>query len=518
LSQKGDARRSVFEEAAGISKYRYKKIESERKLEATQNNLLRVNDIIREVEARLAPLEKEAENAKKYLALSEEKKNLEITLWLDRIDKLKVDLEKLKQVFEDESTELSKIQTKCDNIETEIDDIIHQGYESARLVAEARQRSYNLGYTIKDTKSEIELIENNCSHAKTRISSLDEEIKRIEEQIKESLEAKVRLNASLEEAKNSLKTSSEEYKEALKKAETDKNEVSEIKEIISSTNLEISYKNEKLSENLVSKTKLLSNLENLSQNSKEVNEKISSSEKRLETLQKEASEAEKNALDARAKYDVVAKKLAANKFEIDKIKDDISLKERDISKIDVEINSAKDRKENLERMEKLLEGYSGSVKAILQAPKNELNIKTHGIVSSVISVDEKYVIAIETALAAAAQFIIVDDENDAKSCINYLKRIKGGRATFLPLSTIEGQSCNTREIEKLEGYVGVASSLCSYDMKYDGVVRDLLGKTIIAENIDRASEIAKKSGYKLKIVTEDGQVIHPGGSYTGGSS
>ena len=107
----------------------------------------------------LAPLEKEAENAKKYLALSEEKKNLEITLWLDRIDKLKVDLEKLKQVFEDESTELSKIQTKCDNIETEIDDIIHQGYESARLVAEARQRSYNLGYTVKDTKSEIELIE-----------------------------------------------------------------------------------------------------------------------------------------------------------------------------------------------------------------------------------------------------------------------------------------------------------------------------------------------------------------------
>ena len=518
LSQKGDERRSVFEEAAGISKYRYKKIESERKLEATQNNLLRVNDIIREVEARLAPLEKEAENAKKYLALSEEKKNLEITLWLDRIDKLKVDLEKLKQVFEDESTELSKIQTKCDSIETEIDDIIHQGYESARLVAEARQRSYNLGYTVKDTKSEIELIENNCSHAKTRIFSLDEEIKRIEEQIKESLEAKSRLNESLEEAKNSLKTSSEEYKEALKKAEADKNEVSEIKESISSTNLEISHKNEKLSENLVSKTKLLSNLENLSQNSKEVNEKISSSEKRLETLQKEASEAEKNALDARTKYDVVAKKLAANKFEIDKIKDDISSKERDISKIDVEINSAKDRKENLERMEKLLEGYSGSVKAILQAPKSELNIKTHGIVSSVISVDEKYVIAIETALAAAAQFIIVDDENDAKSCINYLKRIKGGRATFLPLSTIEGQSCNTKEIEKLEGYVGVASSLCSYDMKYDGVVRDLLGKTIIAENIDRASEIAKKSGYKLKIVTEDGQVIHPGGSYTGGSS
>ncbi len=518
LSQKGDERRSVFEEAAGISKYRYKKIESERKLEATENNLLRINDIITEVSSRLAPLEKEAENAKKFLALSEEKKNLEITLWLDRIEKLRTDLENLKKVFEEENSTLSETEAQCTQIENEIDDIIHQGYESARLVAEARQRSYNIGYEIRDTESQIEIVKNNCSHATERISALEEEINKISLQIEEIKNTKKRLSLSYEESKMDLKSKSEDYKAALAKWENDKAEISTTKEEIASINRDISYQNQKLSENLVSKTKLLSNLENIKQNGSEASERLSTSKARLNFLLSEAQEAEKKAVEARSKYDRVAVELAENKISIDKIKTEIISKEKDITKIDIEIDSAKDRKETLERMEKLLEGYSGSVKSILQAPRNELNITTHGIVSSVISVDEEYVIAIETALAASAQFIIVDNENDAKACINYLKKIKGGRATFLPLSTIEGQSCNTKEIEKLNGYIGVASSLCFYDKKYDGVVRDLLGKTIIAENIDRASEIAKKSGYKLKIVTKDGQVIHPGGSYTGGSA
>lgn len=518
LSQKGDERRSVFEEAAGISKYRYKKIESERKLEATENNLLRINDIITEVSSRLAPLEKEAENAKKFLALSEEKKNLEITLWLDRIEKLRTDLETLKKVFEDENQSLAETESQCTKIETEIDDIIHQGYESARLVAEARQRSYNIGYEIRDTESQIEIIKNNCAHATERISSLIDEINRISQQLEETNNTKNRLTASFEESKKLLKEKSDEYKSALANWENDKSEIAKTRDEISSITREISEENQKLSDNLVSKAKLLSNLENIKQNSIDASDRLSASQARLDSLLADAQNAEKNATDARIKYDVVAKQLAENKFKIDKIKTDIASKEKDITKIDIEINSAQDRKETLERMEKLLEGYSGSVKAILQAPKNELSVTTHGIVSSVISVDEEYVVAIETALAASAQFIIVDNETDAKNCINYLKKIKGGRATFLPLSTIEGQSCNTKEIENLNGYIGVASSLCSYDKKYDCIVRDLLGKTIIAENIDRASEIAKKSGYKLKIVTKDGQVIHPGGSYTGGSS
>lgn len=518
LSQKGDERRSVFEEAAGISKYRYKKIESERKLEATENNLIRINDIITEVSSRLAPLEKEAENAKKYLALSEEKKHLEITLWLDRIDKLKVDLENLKKVYEEENSALVETEEQCAKIEAEIDNILHQGYESARLVAEARQRSYNIGYEIRDTESQIELIKNNCAHANERISYLDDEIKQLTLRLEEAENTHIRLLSSLEEAKARLKEKSSEYKTAVSALEASKSEVSRVREDISTTTLEIATQNEKLSENLVSKTKLLSNLENVKQNGTDAKEKISASQKRLDSLLSQAKLAEDNAEKTRKEYDVVARKLAENKLEIDKTNAEIISKEKDISKIDIEIDSAKGKKENLEQMERLLEGYSGSVKAILQAPKNELNITTHGIVSSVISVNEEYVIAIETALASSAQFIIVDNENDAKSCINYLKRTKGGRATFLPLSTITGQSCNTKEIENMEGYIGVASSLCSYNKKYDGIVRDLLGKTIIAENIDRATEIAKKSGYRLKIVTKDGQVIHPGGSFTGGSS
>ncbi len=518
LSQKGDERRSVFEEAAGISKYRYKKIESERKLEATENNLLRINDIILEVSSRLGPLEKEAENAKKFFALSEEKKSLEITLWLDRIDKLKIDLEKLKSVYEEENAVLENAVRESTEIEEKIDEIIHLGYESARLVAESRQRSYNIGYEIRDAESEIDLIKNNCSHASQRITSLDEEMKHLSEQLEECEKQRDRLSSIVNDSNKRLETETEKYREASRKAEDAKLQVVRVKEEIFKVSEELNKESEKLSDNLVAKAKLVSNLENINQNSRDTEERLSISEERLRMLVAEADEAEKKAIEKRAQYDKVAAEIALFKNEIEKTKGQVTEKEREISKIDVEIDSAVNRKETLERMERLLEGYSGSVKAVLQAPKSDLDVNTHGVVSSVISVEDKYVVAIETALAAAAQFIIVNNEDDAKKCIRYLKSTNGGRATFLPLSTVEGQNCNTKEIENLKGYVGVASSLCGYDKKYDGVVRDLLGKTIVAETIDDATNIARKSGYKLKIVTADGQVIHPGGSYTGGSA
>ncbi len=518
LSQKGDERRSVFEEASGISKYRYKKIESERKLEQTENNLVRINDIIGEISSRLAPLEKEAENAKKFLALSEEKKNLEITLWLDRIDKLKVELDTLKKVFDEESGNLTQIEESCATIEEKIDELLHFGYESARLVAESRQRSYNIGYEIRDAENEISLKKNDCAHAEERIASLDGEIKTISQNLSEAEEKRDSLSALLTDSKSQLKSDSDEFEKATKKAEEIKTRLNDLRTKLANTSEQLADQNRILSDSLVAKAKLFSNLENINQNALEAQSRRDASNSRLAKLMEEASEAEKIVFSKKAQYESLAAELALDKSDIEKTKSEIAAKEREISRIDVDIESATQRKENLERMERLLEGYSGSVKAVLQAPEGELGVKTHGVVSSVISVEEKYVVAIETALAAAAQFIIVDNEEDAKKCIRYLKKSNSGRATFLPLSTIEGQSCNTKEIEKCDGYVGVASSLCGYDEKYDGVVRDLLGKTIVATNIDCATIIARKSGYKLKIVTEDGQVIHPGGSYTGGSS
>ncbi len=518
LSQKGDERRSVFEEASGISKYRYKKIESERKLEQTENNLVRINDIIGEISSRLAPLEKEAENAKKFLALSEEKKNLEITLWLDRIDKLKVELDTLKKVFDEESGNLTQIEESCATIEEKIDELLHFGYESARLVAESRQRSYNIGYEIRDAENEISLKKNDCAHAEERIASLDGEIKTISQNLSEAEEKRDSLSTLLAESKSQLKTDSDEFENATKRAEEIKTRLNDLRTTLANISEQLTEQNKTLSDSLVAKAKLFSNLENINQNALDAQSRRDASNSRLAKLMEEASEAEKIVLAKKAQYETLAAELALDKNDIEKTKGEITAKEREISRIDVDIESATQRKENLERMERLLEGYSGSVKAVLQAPESELGVKTHGVVSSVISVDEKYVVAIETALAAAAQFIIVDDEEDAKKCIRYLKKSNSGRATFLPLSTIEGQSCNTKEIEQCDGFVGVASSLCGYDKKYDGIVRDLLGKTIVATNIDCATIIARKSGYRLKIVTEDGQVIHPGGSYTGGSS
>ncbi|MDD2268326.1 MAG: chromosome segregation protein SMC [Eubacteriales bacterium] len=518
LSQKDEDRRSIFEEAAGISKYRYKKIEAERKLKETEANLVRLDDIVAEISSRLSPLEKDAENAKAYLALSEEKKGLEVTLWLDRLDSLKLRLDEDRKETQAAKERNDELEEKVATLEKELDLAINETYELSRssaendrLMAEKKQSSLSL-------EGEKAVIVNEMSHQK----------RSSEENEAAATAAKVKveeISAALEREKTKLDIVKKEYEskkadfDALMQRYTDEKnalalslgeqsrlsaEKAAVTDTLSKKQIELAAKSaqsgafaEKLS---LAKQSVLS-----------ADEKRTQLEKALSDSEEKAKLAASDASKMRNNCAGLADEITEVAGEIESFRSTENAKK-------LEMAAKEQKRDSLERLERLFEGYSDSVKSLLTASRNfELRSKVYGTVSSVISVDGEFAEALECALGAAVQYVIVGDEDDAKSCIDYLKRTRSGRATFLPLTSVKGYRADVSRIKKLPGYIGIASDIIKTDDKFRGIADDLLGRTVVADNMDNAVEIAKASGYRVKIVTKDAQVIHAGGHFTGGS-
>ena len=524
LSQKDEERRSIFEEASGISKVRFRKSEAERKLRDTEANLVRVNDILSEIGQRVGPLEKEAENAKQYLVLSEEKKKIEITLWLDRIDFLR------KRRVECESDlilakqELSKAEAELNRCDSETDRMLDESYEFSRSMSLTESEKTDTVHKKGDIESRCAVCRNDIDHAQKTI----EDNKALEESaIAETENAKAELSSAetllnekkslLESAENEQKTAEENYE---KSRENTQNAMAENDRALSELNSLIESKGA-LKAEIAS---LEASKEAMKKTADENEDRINQGRERiknLESLKAEADEKLKNKEAEKENIKTNISELSTEKqkaYESEKeIKDEVTSKK-------ISLSAIMQKRESLVRMEQLLEGYSDSVKRVIsdcsdgKIKKNGRKISLCGTVSNIVSSDSRYVIALETALAAAVQFIVVESEEDAKSCISYLKENRLGRATFLPIESVEGRICDTEKIKNMDGFIGIASELAEYDKKYSGVIADLLGRTVIAENMDAASKIARKANFRIKVVTLDGQVINTGGSYTGGSS
>jgi chromosome segregation protein len=524
LSQKGDERRSIFEEAAGISKFRYKKTEAERKLKETEQNLIRINDILSEVSSRIGPLEKEAENAKQYLILSEEKKGLEITLWLDKIDEIRSELEKSSVEFSAARYELEQCEEKVTSLETSLDNIINENYEISRELSETERLKSEAGQKGSGIEGKKAVLLNDIIHYNRTLEeneqarlSTEADIMSTTELLKNAKEASGQINKELEKA--SIKT--EEIQSEYDKIHTT---YTLLQKQLEAANADYSALFEKNAGVMSTGARIDTSLE-LALNSKEnAEEEINTSKNRIAELQSELEKAAQDEQAAKSDYEGVQsirsdteKKIAALRIQIDKLKDEIVAKR-------LALAADEQKREHLTRLEQLFEGYSDSVRSVISDTKqgkikaNGKPIGLHGTVSSIISTEGDYVVALETALGAAVQFIVVDNEQDAKAAIEYLKVNRAGRATFLPLTTVRGRKCDVSEVKNIPGYIGIASELAKFDKKYEGIIDDLLGRTIIATNIDAAIKIANKTGYKIKIVTCDGQVINAGGSFTGGSS
>ena len=525
LSQKGDERRSIFEEAAGVSRFRYQKTDAERKLADTENNLLRVNDILAEVTARVKPLEKEAENAKQYLFLSEEKKGLEITLWLDRLDDLRQKRTQGEEGLQAAKTALETAEASEKQKEKELDDQLNESYEIARLTSLTEQEKGSSERAKAEAEGEKAVCLNDLAHYEQIIAESNAEITEQEKQSDLTAKLISGAEAALQEAKKEVEIADAECKEKEQVWLEARNAVSVAAAAEETKNVELQEIREKISGLKTKEASLTAMLDAARKTTDESNERIAAGNARIALLEQEkaAAEQKRDAAKGEYIYELAEAKKAAEKAKL--LSEDEGIKREQIIALRLKLTAAEQKRENLTRMEQLFEGYSDSVRAVMRdgnaekiTRRNGSKAVLHGPVSNILSGDNEYVVALETALGASVQFVVVDSAEDAKACIRHLKDNRIGRATFLPIETVHGSVCDVSAIKKLPGYIGIASELTHFDQKFKGIVDDLLGRTVIADEIDHATEIAAASGHKLKIVTLDGQVIHPGGSFTGGAA
>ena len=518
VGAKSNERRDIFEEAAGISKFRYKKMEAERKLTAAQENLLRLSDILSELEGRVGPLKTQAEKAERFIRLAEQRKKLEISVWVNRLDDLREKLDKLDEKVLVSKNEYENIENDIQHEEEKIQDAIRKMQESTIRQDELRKKMIEEEQSASGMKSEIAVFENDIKHcteaienAKKSIQNADGTRKRLERERK-AAEEKLE---SLKEAKKAVEAEIAQTQKEFADAERESSQLGDSVDKAGSeiNSLYIKRSEYKFAEETAEKT-------------------IEEQNKRLAELRESSTDVKKSLADYQAKTEESKAELQKNTEKTEELKNKLSGLQKlydsrkagfeqaksDFERVIFDLKGKQQRRKILNDLENNMEGFAGSVKQVLKASKQGRIGGIYGTVAQNIGVSPEYAVAVETALGGAMQNIIVENEDIAKRCIRFLKEQKGGRATFLPITSVRGNELREQGLENCEGFVANANRIVTYDPKFSGIIASLLGRIVIAEDIDTATVIAKKYGYKFRIVTLDGQVINAGGSFTGGSA
>ncbi|MBQ9414217.1 MAG: chromosome segregation protein SMC [Clostridia bacterium] len=518
VASKSQERREIFEEAAGIAKYRYRKSEAERRLKATEDNLLRLRDIVAQLEARVGPLKTQSEKAKKFLEYSGEKKQLEIGLWLHTIERSHTILRELSDALEMARAQYDAAGNEIGRIEQQMD----------KAVSETEQ----LLVRIDDVRRQIHLLEEQAalldSQAAVRSNDRhhnDESIERITGEIRASLEGAQAIDAEKEEKLRQIAAKQAEI-DALHERQLALSEEAEA--LVRSTD-DVSGRMESLAKEAALLADRLSDQRVRSVTSEsalaEIEQRLETLKAEIAALEQEKQDAEKSLADCETglqtcRETVTSLQNAASGLELrlqnrtQKWQD--AQKAADTLRLDHE--TALRRIRLLEEMERSMEGFQNSVKAVIKQAQRGALRGIKGTVSQLIDTKGDYALAIETALGSSAQNIVCETESDAKRGIAFLKETKGGRATFLPLDTIKGRVLEEKELDSEDGFIGLASDLVTCDKAYREIVCDLLGRTVVAEDLDAAVRIARRYRYHFRVVSLDGQVVNAGGSMTGGSS
>lgn len=517
VASKSEDRREIFEEAAGISRYRYRKIEAERKLKATEENLLRLRDILQELEERVGPLETQAKKAEAFLSYSKEKRELEIGIWLDTLEKSAGVLRAQEEKISIAKSQNDAAADELDRISAETEALFLKSGEQAAKIDAVRREISALEEQASQKRALVSVSENDIRHN-------EENIRRLENEIEQLDSTSLNIEKEVEEKTRAIGVHSEKVESLQKAYDACAQELGEI-------NLNASRSTDLLQEVSLTLTKLSAKAADIRVSQMTSESSISELSARMETLgcSREEKEKAKEELTGLLAFYEKAKKEAADKAQqlTNSIKGcEIKLagkqKKRDEAKQQADrlLLDAQERLRRvkmLEDLERNLEGFNHSVKIVMKEAARGTLSGIHGPVSRVIKVPPQYNVAIETALGAAMQNIVTSTEEDAKRAIGLLKQKDGGRATFLPMTTIKGGVLNERGLEACGGFVGIASGLCSCDTQYNGILHSLLGRIAIAEDLNSAVAIAKRFSYRFRVVTLDGQVVNAGGSLTGGS-
>lgn len=518
VGAKSGERRDIFEEAAGISRFRYKRNEATRKLQASEESILRMRDIIAELEARLEPLKIQAEKAERYLWLAEKRRALELSVWLDKLDVLK---EKLRET--DDNILICTAQYENLELESEaLERKISENYQEMQKCSAEADRLRNeiiaAEQEFSDIRSAIAVLENNIVHCEEAIQTMTAEVEG-------KLSSRAELFAGIKEQKKRLEDIDGRLAQsgillgdteaALRAASEDERALGEsLGSAGDKLNLLYISRSELTHAVAAAKTAIASLTAEISRFA----ERSAEAEERQRDCAAQLEENEKALKNALERQEEQSNRIAGLNRVLSSRMEKLVKMQGEQQSVSLIYGEKNQKLKLLRDLESNMEGFQYSVKDIIKASKSGAISGIHGTVSQIIRVEAEYGLAVETALGAAMQNIVVENEETAKRCIRRLTENKSGRATFLPLTSVRGTALVQNGLESEDGFVALASRLAAHDAAYSGVVNSLLGRTAVAEDLDCAARIAKKYGYKFRIVTLDGQIINAGGSFTGGSS
>lgn len=517
VSPKASERRDMLEEAAGISHFRYRRGDAIKRLAQAEENLVRLRDILSELESRVGPLKAQSEKAQKFIVLAGERKNLEIGIWLNTIDKTGEKMRDQEHKIEIAEASHKEAQDELSKIGEMIDKAADGTRDINIKLEEIRNSASGFEEKLSDIDSQIKVAENSILHNNETIERINRD-KAAENETEQNIDAAVSAaRECIQKAEEQIADATRQMDELSKQEETYRLSSSEFSDRAAALSGEISALSVRLADCRVTAETANSSIEEIRSRISVIDESMDTRKDDYDALLKRKADAEaalkeiqdeivsvKNAIDGYTlRFENRGKKADSVRLAIDE-------KQR-------ELHKGQDRVRLLEDLEKNMEGYFGAVKAVMKESGRGALRGIHGPVSQLITVKEKYSAAIETALGAAVQHIVVDNETDAKRAMGFLKEHRAGRATFLPITAIKGRVLSEQGLDDQYGFVSIASDLVSYDNKYSEIIRWLLGRTAVAEDIDSAIVIAKKYSYRFRIVTLDGQVINAGGSMTGGS-
>jgi chromosome segregation protein len=513
LSVKSGERREVFEEAAGISKYRHRKEEAERKLERTQENLVRINDKIAELELQVEPLRKQAEVAKKYLVLRDELRVLEISVWLEQLQdlktakfKLQTDVESARAdkeraeaaleaayaAAEELSEQVRRNDLEAETLRGQVSQLEAAGGEHDSAIAVLHTSMEHNNESIARIQREMEDTENRAGSLQSQV---DAQLERIGQIDQESAALAQELDGLLAKARELTDTAAG----AARTAESLRAEEALLLSAAADGKAELSA--------------LRSGMSQMDERREHTAGELTAAQEKLEQSGKESRENRKLLNAAKEEAQAVSNIIQGHSLKMEGRKKRSADAEAEKLQLTMDAAALENRIRLLTEMEKEYEGFSNAVKLVMQAAEKKALRGIHGPVASLIKTQEKYTVALEIALGAGMQNIVVDREEDGKAAIGYLKQRNGGRATFLPMTAVRGDTLR-ENVSGEYGFVGLAVDLIEYDRQYDGIFKSLLGRTVVVEDLDCGIAMARKYRNSFRIVTLDGQVMNRGGSMT----
>ncbi|MCL2013866.1 MAG: chromosome segregation protein SMC [Oscillospiraceae bacterium] len=517
IGAKPQKRREIFDEAAGIVKFRFRRDETRKRLEAAEANLVRSQEKLDELVRRIGPLEEQSKKAKEFNELSARRKTLEISIWVMQIDKYIADIKKQEDKILLCKGDYDRVENEVSAIETKINESNDRRQRANVLIDELRKERDRAEEEISARKETIAVMNNNIERNNEEIERIKTEIENLELSKDRTQENTAKLELEIVEINQKAEAAEAQINQAESTLAGYKTRDEQLDQSITELNSGLNNLVLEKSRRTAAVNAALESVGQMKEQLEETGRIKEEKTKQCGTARQQQSEIEKTLQMLEEKTIGLENSIKGYTLKLDAGKSKLEEKTQEYNRLAAQIREKRQKAQILQGLENNLEGFFASVKTVINAGKSRILRGIAGTVAQLINTDVKYATAIETALGSAMQNIVTNDDEAAKDIISYLKEKNAGRVTLLPMNTIKPRYLEQKGLENTDGFIDIAAKLVKYDANIENIVYNLLGNTAVAEDLNAAAEIAKKYGYRFRIVTLDGQIVNAGGSMTGGS-